>query len=134
MTTEELLKPRYKVSHEGYPDMYFNKGEIITLEFRDGVNTEYFYQHPKSNSLKGRLYKEYFDLYPSIFKPLEWYEERDISEMPEYAKDLENDLIGKVYRILERGLCIGFKDNLVHYGNCLPATEAEFLNYQSTIK
>jgi hypothetical protein len=126
MSTEDLLKPRYKCIVD-YPCAIHKVGDIIKT-----------YESAMSYAVKIDVDIDYISEkiclsdYPAIFKKLEWHEERDIKDMPEYAKDLENDLIGKVYRVLERGLCIGFKDNLVHYKNCLPATEQEYLTYQQS--
>lgn len=63
MSTEELLRPRYKVIAQ-YP----------------------FSPHPIGHIIKTAFGNKYFDQYPHLFKKLEWYEERNIDEMPEYVK------------------------------------------------
>ena len=66
MTTEELLKPRYKVIAD-YPFMQWALGQIILLT--TGNDGDY-----------------YFEKFPHLFKKLEWWEERKPEDMPEYVK------------------------------------------------
>ena len=63
MTTEELLKPRYKVVL-AYPHSWIEVGEIIENNF------------------------DIFNLkdYPKIFKELKWWEERENEDLPKYLK------------------------------------------------
>lgn len=63
MTTEELLKPRYKVIAE-YPQSYLKVGDIFEA---DNVT-------------------KFMANYPHLFKPLAWWEERKVEDMPEYVK------------------------------------------------
>jgi hypothetical protein len=102
MTTEELLKPRYKVMADwpGRSDD-FKIGAIITLNkilddeliskllipSRDKLKETPLYNAPcwiaeNEMSIKG---KGFFQLYPNLFKKLEWWEERKPQEMPEYV-------------------------------------------------
>jgi hypothetical protein len=142
MTTEELLAPRYKVIAD-YPDCNFDVGAI----FRD----EDFYIGPKQ-------VRHCFSDYPHLFKLLEWYEERDIKDMPEYVKfnDERNSILSygkdeepEIHKVirhwatsLDTNLRYSNSDNFIsewnnvnyHYGQFLPATEQEYLTYQSTLK
>lgn len=67
MSVEELLIPRYKVIAD-YPGSPYTVGQIIHVHGEQGVNCEYF------------------NKWPAIFKPLQWWEERDKNDMPEYVK------------------------------------------------
>lgn len=75
MSTEELMKVRYKVIAD-YPGMddFYKIGEII---------------QPR--------YPIHYGSYPHIFKKLEWWEERKESDMPQYVKSLNTTLIYKVF-------------------------------------
>lgn len=108
MTTEELLKPRYKVIAD-YP---FNKiapvGEIISGDKLPMWDVREF---------------------PHLFKKLEWWEERKESEMPEYVK--RGDRVYKVAdanEIFSWGFIIDFPmtEHHVSYSYCLPATKEEY--------
>jgi len=124
---DDLLRPRYKVIAD-YPDNEFEVGEILP---DDVVSNE------EDEILK----------YPHLFKKLEWWEERQISEMPEYVKlpawhdENETEFLhvdGKnswhhfneagYFGIKHRsggGLYVGYERS-----KFLPATEADFINYQ----
>ncbi|MDB5200560.1 MAG: hypothetical protein JWO92_2523 [Chitinophagaceae bacterium] len=76
MTTEELLKPGYKVIAD-YPlsSKYFNVGEVLIW------SNEGFYYADNC-----KMHKETVEKYPHLFKKLEWHEERKKEDMPEYVK------------------------------------------------
>jgi hypothetical protein len=76
MTKEELLSPRYKVTAKHSPfnaelDRLYPIGFIIEA----------------NKNLEGATFltKTILD-YPHIFKPLNWYQDRNIAEMPVYLK------------------------------------------------
>jgi hypothetical protein len=100
MTTEELMKPRYKAIAD-YPYSGRKVGDVF---------------HPsdvKAHSL-------FLDRYPHLFSKLEWWEERKTEDMPEYYK-----IDGTIYKWeREHGLkcCIA-------RGHVLPATESEYNEY-----
>ena len=76
MTPEELMIPRYKVINV-WPDMgYIGEGGFSMNEVF----------HP--NAKHGNLYYNGCDVtkYPHLFKKLEWWERRELSEMPKYIK------------------------------------------------
>lgn len=71
---------------------------------------------------------------PAIFKELQWWEKRDISELPEYVKSKHNE--GFVVKVKEwsfyrNDLCFyGVKSIFVYYPDIfLPCTKADYLNY-----
>lgn len=80
MTTEELLQPRYKVIAD-YPGNVAYVGEI----YEDDICI--------------RWNEQKFKKYPHLFRKLEWWEERDEKDMPEYVKcEFEGNVT--VYKIV----------------------------------
>lgn len=69
MTTEELLKPRIKViaPWPGMEDDDYEVGQIYTGTEED-------------------LNISMIEMFPHLFKRLEWWEERDKKDMPDYVK------------------------------------------------
>lgn len=119
MKTEELLKPRFKLIAD-YPG---NTQEIgnVTVE----VSTA-----------------NYFRKYPANFRELQWWEDREIEDMPEYVKFKSDSNTGKVLDAIINSTggiaiqtdCISQPDNrpIINYcpiGWFLPASESEYLNY-----
>jgi hypothetical protein len=104
MSIEELLKPRYKVIAD-YPFRdHFLLSEIIELNEFDGRNhlskdmQEWFVIKPKLNGTGSPMswYESNFNKYPHLFKRLEWWEERDEKDMPEYVK---HKIDAEVYKL-----------------------------------
>ena len=80
MTPEELLIPRFKVISD-YPESPFSIGDI--LKYNSVLDMYiYFYEDGDVISINPKYY-------PAIFKPLEWWEERSIEELPEYVKNAD---------------------------------------------
>lgn len=105
MSTEELLRPRYKVIAQ-YP----------------------FSPHPTGHIIKTAFGNKYFDQYPHLFKKLEWWEQRDSEELPEYVKTPE----GKVRRLqVDDGdlMLDRCKLSWFNLSRCTPATLAEYEQY-----
>jgi hypothetical protein len=78
LSTEELLKPRYKVIAD-YPHNVVPVGEILFIR-------------PHQENVDVNLWMSKYDEFPHLFKKLEWWEERGEKNMPEYVKhkiDLE---------------------------------------------
>jgi len=84
MNKDELMKPRYKVIAL-YPDSPNKIGDIIHV-YGQG------YIYPDKVEAN-------FDRYPHLFKKLQWWEEREISELPEYLKWKNNPEVFKPYTI-----------------------------------
>jgi hypothetical protein len=133
LSVEELLKPRYKVIAE-MPVLAFRIGEIYNADFIPiKVNNQQIYTR--------------LDIYPHLFKRLEWWEERTVEEMPKYIKfiaDYMDFKKGSVYlfenwgdQLFERGeIPFRIKEgeyNLAavpaHFNQLQPATEAEYLTF-----
>jgi len=73
ITVEQLFKPRFEAIAD-YPNSLFKVGLVI--------NTGYDRIFCDSNSEK------YSD-FPHLFKKLEWYEKRNIADMPKYLKETD---------------------------------------------
>lgn len=119
MTKEELLRPRWKVIAE-FPDSSFILNEIIESD--------------TFTTMKDYKYK--MECFPALFKKLEWWEERDEKDMPEYLKYKGTDYlrygspqvneIVKVESFCEDSVNSKYGcDWIIFYE---PATEEEFLN------
>jgi hypothetical protein len=76
MTTEQLLAPRYKMIAD-YPGNSRPIGFIFTMDKKD---SEGWY------TTTGYLQEMFFTMYPHLFRRLEWWQEREISDLPEYVR------------------------------------------------
>lgn len=95
MTAEELLIPRYKVVSE-WPDMLerFSIGYV----FEHPYGRQYLTENSKCDPAD----------FPGLFKKLQWLEEREEKDMPEYLKfetgtDIEFVLKVEKYKLHEGG-------------------------------
>lgn len=138
MTTEELLKSRYKVIAD-YPNCHFNVGQII--EKRKYMNGKWY--------VPGCTFDP--DDYKANFQKLEWWQERKPEEMPRYLKDKDGNKVYSVYKHFnctypqsirtgesdffdDPNCWLREHDYTQNYSFYLPATEEEFNQYQSSIK
>ena len=120
MTVKELLKDRWKVIAD-FPDSYFKVGDIEDRDWAKYVNTE--------DEADGILWK--ISDFPHLFKKLEWWEEREIKDLPDYIK--YKNKIYKVYWKCDSSVrCekhpsdgIGLNGD---WGSCLPSTEQEYFD------
>lgn len=136
MTQEQvdnLMKPRYKVIAD-YPRSCFNIGDILRVS-GDCAGKGY----TGSGVMPASVYKP--ELYPHLFRKLEWWEDRTPEEMPEYVKFYqpmpEMFKIGKVEKWeLRRTRPIVTTDadrvRRELSDADLPSTEQEYLNYQQS--
>lgn len=76
LSTEQLLMPRYKVIAD-YPMSSHAVGDVLTYLIGGTFVNERI--RVKEDSLQN---------YPAIFKPLSWWEERALEDMPEYVKEV----------------------------------------------
>lgn len=122
MTIEDLMKLRWKAIAD-YPHSGHNVGGII---------------HIDSLPLP-RTGAEFFNKYPHLFKPLQWWEEREEKDMPEYVKGSG----GKPYKVNEYAKYdpeIAYikgdnnKNKRIKLRNFNPATEQDYITYQSNQK
>lgn len=75
MSTEKLIKPRWKVI-ASFPDSEYKVGDIEDRDWSKYVNGE-----DESDGVLWRISD-----FPHLFKHLEWWEDRKIEEMPKYLK------------------------------------------------
>jgi len=117
MTHEQLLAPRY---------------EVIGLW---PINCPYFigYIINQSDNLEGASFFKKIDLYPHLFRRLNWWEKREASEMPEYV-NLGGDILPVYYStnkdgsLFLHGENISFSVGNIYY-QITPATLEEYTNY-----
>jgi hypothetical protein len=129
MTTEHLLKPRWKII-AAIPfkeeEDFWKVGEILDRDWGWHGDDEDGFKYHISD-------------YPHLFKKLEWYEERKPEEMPEYVRwnynpKTDNEdvrgLVEKVIKWVQNGYGVVTSGNMViatrHW---LPATLAEYEQY-----
>lgn len=120
---QELLKPRYLVIAD-YPYSPWIVGEILLVDNKKGElvgesigYVDYAY----------RIFENEISNFPHLFRKLEWWEHRKPEELPQYVKSL--DKFGEVFR------ADGFTslEQAAKYLNLFPATEQEYLTYQTSI-
>lgn len=119
MTPEQLMIPRYKVIAD-YPRSRYIIGEIVQ-----------YGQIGRETQIK-------YDDYPAIFKPLQWWEERKVEEMPPFIRFKQDNAIFKIEQ-WDINFLFGFIDAEKRRGCGLttfkpeygyePATESEYLTY-----
>lgn len=139
LSKAELLTPRIEVIAD-YPNSPFVVGDILFFEKSDGVFTTY----KKEGYKEGVITAMDFANYPHLFRPLPWYEKRDIEDMPEYVKlvpdsisvaklhGFDCELYYKVYdwRITDKGNLQGkTKDDWFIVTHFTPATIDEYNQY-----
>jgi hypothetical protein len=88
LSVEELLRPRYKV----IADYFFNPyklGDIITLPKNNRsvhlTTTSHTDEFGDRVSQAEHYAPKVIDQYPHLFQPLQWWEDRNSEDMPEYV-------------------------------------------------
>lgn len=123
MTTEELLVPRWKCIAD-YPNSWFQIENIYTGKPMANPYTSTHYLIDNSPHGIGTVLPH---KYPAIFKKLEWWEEREEKDLPEYVK-YKNNTILKISRHPIHPEYYWDQSKLIHLGECMPATEQEYLS------
>jgi hypothetical protein len=128
MTPEELLKPRWKIISPipfKEEDDFWQVGEILDRDWGWNGNDEEGFKYRISH-------------YPHLFKPLQWWEERQIDDMPEYVK------VGiELFKIIEWKTCSGAaicfdeveqdrRSIMFYMKGTLPATLEEYEAYKTS--
>lgn len=131
LTSEELMKPRYKVVAD-YPHIEMDQHGVGDIISPYGMG----FVHPEK-------VKEQYDSFPHLFKKLEWWEERNIDDMPEYLKSEYKMLeVVEVYKIS------GYETNtfgeffaktpdsetgklFIRNADAMPATKEEYDSFKS---
>lgn len=88
MTSKELLTPRFEIIAE-YPRCEFEKGNILN-RIKNATNDVY---HINEHAYVGGLDLIEIEKYPHLFRKLNWWENRDITDMPKrlICKAIPND-------------------------------------------
>jgi hypothetical protein len=131
MTPEELLKPRYKVIAP-YPDMPFSVGQVLLLQ-KHKEGWEYTWaEHDGFHSMTDLEMSEF----PHLFKEMEWWEEREEKDMPEYVKHRRGEGVLKIVSIDWKYMSVILEDDSFprSFMNFLPATASEYETYKSKVK
>ncbi len=139
LTIEQLMQPRRRAkvpdmeATELYPGSPFKMGAIIEFTKSAWFDNLFFCYMGKVGDRK-KFVLSFFDKYPHLFEPVQWWEERRAEDMPEYIKNK----LGAVYKVTKH-----FNDDLKNscdidedkyngrmYRAYEPATEDEYLEYQ----
>jgi hypothetical protein len=150
LSVEELLRPRYKVIAD-YPqppftnDLYnvnnehiFIEGDLLTQCNVNGALTFKRYGRLGHMSV-GVPCCAHPEKFPKIFKPLQWWEDRKVDEMPEHVKwdynqkvdDIKiKGLVEKVIKWVQDGSGVIVSESMT-IATChwLPASEADYNAY-----
>ena len=88
MNAKELMKPRYEVI-ANYPDCDKHKlylGAIVTFEYFNKKTNQWY-----NDDGKTKIYDAYYDIYPHLFRKLNWWEHRTAEEMPKKVMSLQGE-------------------------------------------
>src|ERR1044072_2667751 len=129
--SNDLLKPRYKVIAD-YPGNAYKLGDIITF-VEDGCS-ELIANYSAVNGDRTRLMsaKKKSDKYPHLFKKLEWWEGRNLEEMPEYLNCPSRKMFFKVEKWHKSYFIMNGRQKM-QYKNYKPASAAEYEAYLQTL-
>lgn len=137
MTPEQLLQERLLVN-DGYPDTPYKIGTILYKHLH-GDKFVYTLRPEFSNVNRDVIDASKAEKWPNIFKPIKWWENRDIKNMPEYVKNNYTDgfeiLKVKEWFSLTVKVRAGIRDSHhVWYpiSTLTPATKEEYKNYINT--
>lgn len=119
MTTEELLKPRYKVIAD-YPGCPFKVGQVLE-KVKVASGKEF---------VRGMFHQP--EDFPANFKKLEWWEERKPEDMPEYLNFPSRKMFFKVDKWHKSYFIIDGRQKM-QYRHYIPATAAEYEAYMQTL-
>lgn len=124
MNISELLKPRYKVEN---PDTSgrWAVGDIYTFT-REVAQTYDYWVNQKGQSVSFN----FFSAFPHLFRKLNWYEDREESQMPEYVKWDDHSYMYPQQRVSKISAAPFSSDGFTA-SNILPATLEEYNQYIS---
>lgn len=117
LSKEQLLKPRYKVIAD-YPKSLYKVGDILDAGWRseDCIYCD----------TEGPRWRHY----PHLFKPLQWWEERKVEDMPQYLKGGTNGSVRQVLHYsynMEYVEFVGGRHRKIYKFN--PSDLTEYTNY-----
>lgn len=127
------MRPRFKCIAD-YPGSDYSVGQIIPLT---NHHSNEFYSRTEDDDVIEQ--ESFYKQYPHIFKRLQWWEDRDISELPEYVKNAADGIVFKVeynfnghtpsdVHTWNEEARVPFWHSLHHL---LPATESDYIQYTS---
>lgn len=138
LTPDQLLQPRYKVIAD-YPNrpMAIPIGHILTLD-KFGAG-KWWHEYTDNEPIH---IDEGSERFPAILSKMEWWEDRQPGELPQYMKsEYYNKVIKCEWRTYEGGIQgrSNINDEWIDIESCVsfqsvPATETEFITYQNSIK
>lgn len=125
----ELTAPRVIVQTL-YPFSKYRVGQILELHTMPNRTTKAYYDRSDTYY---PMDEEWVNRCTVIFKPLQWWEHRKESEMPEYLKDAEiENLFYKVVGYFQNGAMFENESGVeCHSEHFVPATETGYLNYKN---
>ncbi len=136
MTVEQLMQPRYKVIAED-TSQNFEIGDLLTpFKAVAGFENHWVTNHHLNNKRHIMIYSP--EKYPHLFRKLQWWEERDEKDMPEYVKDEYGvyKVMNNWYELNSDGCCSAhtFRDNKFYAKDVHPATEQQYNDYINQLK
>ena len=124
MNPEQFLQPRYKVTAD-YPlsKLYFNVGDILYWNEQ--------YESYRIDEKQVAMNKDTVESFPHLFRPLQWWEDREEKDLPKFVKHGENGKPRKVFEYVLRWNEVVFEGGRTRKINkdWLPATETEYNSY-----
>lgn len=147
MTPEELLKPRYKViadwpgrSNSSLSEMVIGYVALLSKEARHPVSNNLLSEKLVWQSENGMrsVGVGFFDLYPHLFQPLHWWEDRNPEDLPKYLKSMDGKHIKQVIELTSNGFRVKEEKSRKGYRTCdnnrwLPATLEEYATYINSL-
>ena len=125
----DLTTPRVEVMAY-YPQSTFEIGEILEFASLNKNNSAFdFYQSvSQENNCE---YAAEVDKCPAIFRKMQWWEKRELSDMPQYVKSTHTSGVYKVQKWISfplRAKLISASDRMKLI-DMLPATQQEYEAY-----
>ncbi len=134
MTKEQLMIPRFKVIMD-YPQSTYKVGDTLTDNGKSAV----------LNQKGDAVFAQDWQSHPKIFEQLEWWQEREIQDMPTHLKVVKvingEDCVGEIIKAIAGSYSVtnpmGYKtdgkfvtgfDN-IRLGCFEPSTEEEFNSF-----
>ena len=124
---QELLKPRYKVIAD-YPEM-----ERHNIRIGDVITRSESPMYADKTQDGTPVVAIDHEIFPAVFRRLEWWEDMDVKDMPEYLQRNTKDKI--IFKAVKHNVDathgLGFvtsEGKIKSYCNYLPTTETEYLN------
>lgn len=121
------MQPRWEVIGK-YPFSLYQVGDVIVGEYADLVRTpDCTYSQPTSDLLR----------YDKLFQQLDWWERRELADLPSYLKTHGGIVFETTYKMTHRLKRLSFQDPKGRWGlqgtltYLIPATEEEYNVYKA---